>query len=321
MQRFRNILVVVEAESHHESAVRRAIWLAKANEAKLTFLDVGDAGEVGRLLSSLPGGRGAEVADEVARASRNRLDEILAEASAQGVKAEAVLGQGPLFLAAIRHAIRNGNDLILKGLHTGASGIAGAFRGPDLHLMRKAPCPVWIVRDDTAGGTRRLLASVDPDASEDDEIRVELNRTVLQLAFSLAERDGATLDILGVWRVQEEGALRSGRVTLAPEEVDAIVERERLASLARLMSAVAEFEDRPVKRNLLHLKGVPGDVIPDHASSADIDTIVMGTVGRTGVAGFFIGNTAETVLGRVTCSVLTVKPPHFVSPVAVDQAV
>ncbi len=38
------------------------------------------------------------------------------------------------------------------------------------------------------------------------------------------------------------------------------------------------------------------------------DLVIMGTVCRTGVAGFFIGNTAENVLQQVDCSVLTVKP-------------
>ena len=41
----------------------------------------------------------------------------------------------------------------------------------------------------------------------------------------------------------------------------------------------------------------------------------MGTVGRTGVQGFFIGNTAEEILNQVECSVLAVKPPGFESPV------
>jgi len=42
----------------------------------------------------------------------------------------------------------------------------------------------------------------------------------------------------------------------------------------------------------------------------------MGTVCRTGVAGLFIGNTAEKVLRQVDCSLLTVKPEGFVTPVA-----
>jgi nucleotide-binding universal stress UspA family protein len=43
----------------------------------------------------------------------------------------------------------------------------------------------------------------------------------------------------------------------------------------------------------------------------------MGTVGRTGIPGFFIGNTAEEVLQTTTASVLAVKPKDFISPVTV----
>ena len=45
----------------------------------------------------------------------------------------------------------------------------------------------------------------------------------------------------------------------------------------------------------------------------------MGTVARAGLEGYFIGNTAEMVLQRVACSVLTVKPDGFVTPVILDQ--
>ncbi|NJO21650.1 MAG: universal stress protein [Sphingomonadales bacterium] len=45
----------------------------------------------------------------------------------------------------------------------------------------------------------------------------------------------------------------------------------------------------------------------------------MGTVTRTGIAGFLIGATAEDVLRQVDCSVLTVKPDGFVTPVAASD--
>jgi nucleotide-binding universal stress UspA family protein len=51
----------------------------------------------------------------------------------------------------------------------------------------------------------------------------------------------------------------------------------------------------------------------------DIDLLVMGTVCRTGIAGFLIGNTAEEVLNQVDCSVLTRKPVGFVTPVTLDE--
>jgi len=47
----------------------------------------------------------------------------------------------------------------------------------------------------------------------------------------------------------------------------------------------------------------------------DIDLIVMGTVCRTGIAGFLIGGTTETILHEVDCSVLAVKTKDFGSPV------
>ncbi len=43
--------------------------------------------------------------------------------------------------------------------------------------------------------------------------------------------------------------------------------------------------------------------------------LVMGTVCRTGVPGFFIGNTAERVLQHLDCSLLAVKPKGFETPV------
>jgi len=68
----------------------------------------------------------------------------------------------------------------------------------------------------------------------------------------------------------------------------------------------------------VHLvKGNPGSVIPQLAKKQGVDLVVMGTVARTGIEGFFIGNTAEKILRLIDCSVLTVKPKGFKSPVKV----
>lgn len=41
----------------------------------------------------------------------------------------------------------------------------------------------------------------------------------------------------------------------------------------------------------------------------------MGSVARTGIPGFIIGNTAESILGQVQCSVLVIKPDGLISSV------
>lgn len=45
------------------------------------------------------------------------------------------------------------------------------------------------------------------------------------------------------------------------------------------------------------------------------DLIVIGTVGRSGIQGLLLGNTAEKVLDTCDCSIFTVKPDGFVSPI------
>ena len=50
-----------------------------------------------------------------------------------------------------------------------------------------------------------------------------------------------------------------------------------------------------------------------------IDLIVMGTVARTGIPGLIIGNTAESTLSQIHCSVLAVTPPGFVTPVTLEE--
>lgn len=317
MNRFANILVVVEEESQHEAALERALRLGRDNRARLTFLDVpGDApGAIERLLAALPGRAEAGISAQSRAEMEARVEAMAERARAEGLEARAAVDEGTAFLAIIRRVLRDGHDLVLKGQHTGTSRLAGTYRGPDLHLMRKCPCPVWIVKDDTAAAVRRILACLDPDTEEGDDTRRELNRLVLELAQALARRDGASVDVLGVWSVVGESFLRSGRPQIPAEEVDAIVDLERRKSLARLQAMSDAVPAGEVTRNLLHLKGAPGDVIPEHAAQAGIDTIVMGTVCRTGIAGLVIGNTAETILARVSCSVIAVKPPGFVSPV------
>jgi len=56
-------------------------------------------------------------------------------------------------------------------------------------------------------------------------------------------------------------------------------------------------------------------IIIDFAEKNKTDLIVMGTVGGSGLSGMLIGNTAEKVIAPINCSILTVKPENFQTPV------
>ncbi len=71
------------------------------------------------------------------------------------------------------------------------------------------------------------------------------------------------------------------------------------------------------KRTVHLIKGEAKEVIPDLAERLEVDRVVIGTVGRAGVPGLLIGNTAEAILNSVDCSVLTLKPEGFETPIQV----
>lgn len=316
MKRFKKILIVCDEVDNVRAVLGRGLWLAKANGASVTLLDVIQAqpGELARHYSPLSPRRAQEIEEQVERYYQHRLGEMAVRFREDGVEAHTTIGQGTAFLAIIRQVIAGGHDLVLKGAQS--HGESRFFAGNDMHLMRKCPCPVWILQAEQPAESRRILAAVDPDT--DEEQRMALNRTVMELATSLADRDDAELHVVHSWHLQEETTLRSGRFAMHDGEIAAILNAEEARHQRAMDAFVAAFPEARKNGRFAVLKGAPGEVIPDYVTRYGIDTVVMGTVGRTGVAGFFIGNTAETILSSVDCSVLTVKPPGFVSPVVMD---
>ena len=98
------------------------------------------------------------------------------------------------------------------------------------------------------------------------------------------------------------------------ESLSKYIEGGRRSVQERMADLLARFERRisPLERRHL-LPSDPVQPIPDFALQRGIDLIVMGTVGRTGISGFVMSNTAEKVLRLVRCSVLAVKPHIFIS--------
>lgn len=318
MKRFKSILAVLTEDSLSEVAFDRALNLARVNGAALTLVDVIDQapGEIGRLMASLTGQRGIEIEEDVLDYHRDRLARYAERARLGGVAVSEAVLQGSAFVEVIRMVLREGHDIVIKGATATAHG-RGMLKGVDMHLLRKCPCPVWMLMGPQDGHFDRILAAVDPEPTG-NPARDRLDRLVLDLATSLAEREAAEVHVIHAWYLQEEQALRHGRYTKGLKgEVDALVAREEAVARERVAALMAAYPQVP-QSAIVVAKGQPGDVIADYADSYAADVIVMGTVGRTGIGGFIMGNTAETILHRVRCAVIAVKPEGFVSPVTLD---
>ena len=195
----------------------------------------------------------------------------------------------------------------------GGSVVKAVFFGSTAtHLIRKCPCPVWIIKPRQAIPYRHILAAIDPKTK--DPANHALNVKIMDLATSLARMNGASLDIVHVWDVT--GNDRDTLASEAPAKTHAAIlhkhenrHRDAVGALLRRY-ALCEMEIE-----ILLPRGLPQRIIVELVQNRDVDLIVMGTIDKTGIPGLLIGNAAETILGAVACGILAVKPDAFVTPV------
>ena len=97
--------------------------------------------------------------------------------------------------------------------------------------------------------------------------------------------------------------LRSNpRIKIPDNELDKMVRQERRHRKALLDGVVEGYEIENRRRQLHLIKGDARVVIPEIARKKRVELVVMGTVGRTGISGLLIGNTAESILNQIDCS-------------------
>ncbi len=311
MDRFKRILVAASPGHLEPRTLRTAVSLAHANDALLTVLDV---------VAPLPpwrrrmhvGGRTIDVEAALLHDREQRLRHMV-ENTRGGEETDVIVTIGEPFLEVIRHVLARGHDLVMIGepeinkaaLPQPSSGV--------MHVLRKCPTPVWVMHPSLTPELR-ILALVDPDPS--DPIRDGLNDLVLELASSLARRHDGELHLGHAWMLEGEATLRtSPYVELPGPIVDAMVTETEAVHRDQLGVLAARHHLDDLGASVHMVAGEPGVVLPRLADRLDIGLIVMGTVGRTGLRGLIMGNTAETILRTVRCSVLAVKPHGFVTPV------
>lgn len=306
MRSVKRLLVFVDPAAAAQPALDRAARLAAEVGATVTLAAVVEDHLRRRVLRD-------DVPALVEWHAQQRLDELAAGVTARAgvrVPVETRVLRGKPAIEVVREVLRGGHDVLLRG-RPATDGRVG-FDAVDMQLLRKCPCPVWLVGP-SGDPYRRVLAAVDP--APDDPVEQGLNRTILELALFLAEVDKAELLVLHVWDAFGEELLG---LHAGPAEVRAYVEGARRAAEADLEALVEPYRPQLGRARLVLEKGEPGSVIPEFARAQGVDLVVMGTVARTGLAGFIMGNTAERVLAGLTCAVLTVKPDGFVSPVTLS---
>ena len=326
MRRFKDILYIVASESNSKVAFKHAVTLANNNQARLTVVEIIDKipstiKTDGRTLST-------EHFREKIIAEHLQILQAQVVSLEKNTEIQTKILIGEAFLEIIREVLRNGHDLVIKTAEQGGL-LDRVFGSNDMHLLRKCPCPVWLVKSNAPQKYQRILAAVDVDddfSEKEANTKHQLNLQILQMASSLALSEFAELHIVNAWQTFGEVVIRSAYVEKQEEAIIKYNDEVRKQHQQKLNALLNEISKKLgqnaldyLKPQLHLLKGFPRKDIPRLARKIEADLVVMGTVARTGISGFFMGNTAETILNQLNCSVLAVKPLGFETPVTLGK--
>ncbi|MEM6740310.1 MAG: universal stress protein [Pseudomonadota bacterium] len=300
-----------------ETALRTAAALAERHGAALLALATVEPPHDLAIAARIAGQAPEALLNALAERCRADAREALAHAALdREVTLEIRVGKA--FIEIIRFAIERDCDFVVKAAEP-LSGINRfLFASTDQHLLRKCPCAIWLQTGGAAPAPRRVLATVDLDTwdAAEPETLGDLNRRVIDAARSIAAPRGAEIVVLHAWEALGEGMVwafsggQDARVS-AETYVNEIVDTRHRA-MHQLLAEAAPCSGLTLIPRLA--RGTPEAAICETARALEADVVVMGTVARTGLAGVFIGNTAENIINTLTCPVLAVKPRDFVSP-------
>lgn len=312
MKQIKNILLALDGKYQRQALIAQVAAIAGKQGARATLLSVLD----------MPPGK-QEMGIESSELQRlmteervEQLQDIASEIEKHGLQVTFKVAQGKSFIEIIREALKEDYDLVMKPAESDESARGIFFGSTDMQLLRMCPSPVWVIKPTHHAQVSKIMLAV--DLLPADQEKSALADKVLEWGKVIAHLAGAELHVLHIWDLYGEATLR-GRAVLA-DTVDNLVRDEEQRHRQWLEDALSRSGLAQEEVQVHFCRGEAKKLIPAIAHQIETDVLIMGTVGRTGIPGFFIGNTADSVLHHVDCSILAIKPDGFVTPVKVEHS-
>lgn len=273
-----SIMVVIDPTKEDQSAFSHGLRSALMTGAKLNlYVCLNDACCGTDSEQDANSEQKAEQKTAAIAGYQQQLGKLLEQAEAQGVEATSEVDwQDDWSHAIVKAAQRNKSDMMFKASHDHSRAERGMRETSDWVVLRSSPCPVLIVKEHRDWSHRRVLAAI--NANSEDAAHIALNEAIVEFSRRLAESYGSEVHFVTAYkgRFQEPNSQELAAQCAVPVEQIHIAE------------------------------GWPEDIIKETADHLEVDLIVIGNVGRTGMVASAIGNTAEKLLDQTHSDVLVV---------------
>lgn len=292
----KEIIVIADPAGGKNVALKRALQLQKTTRAKVILLgfcyaNVGRTGD--RALSALSR---KELEEAVTKKRTKELKETLKKFNVTARQVVVnVMWSKDITKAVLAYCKQHSDSILIKSSSRSNSWL---HTSTDWQLIRDCRVPFMLTAGKSWKKKARIVASI--DFATASRPKQALNAKIVAQAKMLANQLDDELHLAFAITVPEILA-----------DMDLINPRRYVAdkrkALAPIIQAFCESHDIDPTR--VHIKQGPADkVIPSIASKLKADIVVAGTIGRKGIKGKLIGNTAEGILSNLYTDILTVRP-------------
>lgn len=289
----KHILVIADHTDKEQHAFEKALELAR-----LTIADIHVVSFCYEPLSDVQyqyhtNNTQVDLKSLVINASEEHWENYLGSHSVKEQVSHEVVWEKYIHEWIIEHCKNRHYDLIVK---TGHRSEKFFYTPTDWQLFRESTVPVYCVSKKPVETKKVILVALDLRTKQREKLL--LNNRLLEAAFQLAVQTDSILHCcyaIAVPRLVKD--LDMIDVTAKVNEVEKEVRKQ----------AVAWFDIYDIDKKHLHIKqGTPANVVNDFARKLKAQCVVVGSMGRVGIKGKLIGNTAEKVIQHAVADLLVI---------------
>ena len=282
------ILVPTDGSQAAETAADAALTLAQRFDASIHTITVTER-------DNAPPGVELDTTEKLTQRGEETLARFVDRATEAGIEMTTDLLETtePIHEAINDYAADHDADLIVMGTH-GRTGLNRFVLGSVTErTLRVSPVPVLSIHEDSSLDSGFETILVPTDGSDAASFAAEHG-------ISLAAAIDASMHVVYVTDLTAFYAeFGSAEVLEALEEVGK-------EAVNNVIDSADEANVRSVEASVL--SGVPAKALLDYVEERDIDLIVMGTHGRTGLNRYLLGSVTEKIVRLADVPVLTVAP-------------
>jgi hypothetical protein len=268
----KNILIATDGSEYSEGAIKEAIFMAKSCESKLSVIYVLD---INPELET----EGLQIVEKMELSAKEHLDAVKKRMADEKIECEAIVRRhDEPYKAIIEEAKKRKIDVIVMG-RRGKTGLKKVLMGSvTAKVVGYAPCKVLIVPKDATIRCENIMLATDGS---------ENSRAAELEAIYIAKKCPQIKNFI---------ALSVARTGDRLDWAKANVEKVRKAA-----------EEAGVKAEAVAVEGRPYKAIVDAVADRNVDLLILGSYGSTGLTKLLMGSVAERVIGLVGCAVLVAK--------------